>query len=210
MCPDAELLSAWVDSEVPSPWNERIASHVAVCPACGGRVASWRGLSERLRVSKGLNEEVLVARIGARIDAELAERKLAPAISLSKQPNPKRRFIVSFPIAAAAALALLLVGGLSGRFLSGTSGLASAQASGSTSGLASAPTGAGSSANLDSLVRYLEARNAPLNITIQLPSVSSAQSTGEPLIVKTPPIEMVAWPPTGSAAPTLGMGSQGN
>ncbi|MBU1079772.1 MAG: zf-HC2 domain-containing protein, partial [Spirochaetes bacterium] len=34
MCPDRELLSAWADGEVPSPWRETIDRHVAACESC--------------------------------------------------------------------------------------------------------------------------------------------------------------------------------
>jgi hypothetical protein len=60
---------------------------------------------------------------------------------------------------------------------------------------------------MDSLVRYLESQNAPLNITIQLPAVTGAPSSGEPMIVKTLPVGSGFPPPFGGQS--TGQGGSG-
>lgn len=205
MCPDAELLCAWNDGEVPAPWSERIASHVADCPSCSGKVGSWRKLSGRLRSAGGIDEAAAVSRIRARLDEGVAE----PAMAGSRRgrglsiASPRRAgpFTLPRPLAAAAALALLftgaILGGLSGGFFAGSAAGPMAKASASDPGSTLA-SNLPSTSNMESLVRYLEAQNAQVSVTIQLPQNSAFTSKGEPLIVKTVPGETVSWPPGGS------------
>jgi len=198
MCPDAELLSAWMDGEVPRPWSDRLSAHIGSCASCSAKVESWRLVSAKLKAGEPLDEAALVARLGRRLDASLAERPSAEAGPRLAKPgtslSPWRGLRLQPGLAAAAAFALLLLGGLSGGLLAGLL----------SSGNRVAPaTIASGSPGMETLVRYLEAQNAPLNITIQLPSVGSGQITGDPMIIKTPPIETVA-------LPALGGGFQGS
>ena len=138
MCPDAELLSAWTDGEVPSPWKERIASHLEGCASCADRVAGFRRLSLRLRSSGAFDESAAVAAVAARLGISVARAGAAShnsqaiesflsgdepprAASSSKLSESKRKMqAISLPLAAAAAAAFLVVGLLSGRMLSGS------------------------------------------------------------------------------------------
>jgi len=207
MCPDSELLSAWVDGEVPPPWRDRISSHVEGCEACSSKVTAWQDLSGALRAAGSLDETALVSRIRARLETRLG---VPHEVELHHRPEGLRLFrslagsvSLSFPAASAAALALLLAGGLSGGLLAGTNGFARGDKSASAS-LISA-----NSSNMDSLVRYLEAQNAQVSVTIQLPQNASFPASGEPMIVKTPPIEAVSLPPPASG-PGFSSASQGN
>ena len=128
MCPDAELLSAWNDDEVPAPWSERISSHVADCPSCSGKVRSWRQLSGRMRSAGGIDEAAMVSRIRDRLDESIANPVLAASrrgrgLSIAS-PRRASPFTLPLPLAAAAALALLftgaILGGLSGGFFAGS------------------------------------------------------------------------------------------
>jgi anti-sigma factor RsiW len=49
MCPDRELLSAYFDGEVPSPWRERIARHLESCAACTRTLERYSGLAATLQ-----------------------------------------------------------------------------------------------------------------------------------------------------------------
>lgn len=40
-CPDADLYSAYVDGEVPSPWKEKLQSHINSCQECKKRVTRY-------------------------------------------------------------------------------------------------------------------------------------------------------------------------
>lgn len=201
MCPDAELLSAWVDGEVPSPWEERIASHLESCASCSDKVAGFRRLSMRLRSSGQLDESAVAARIAARLGIEAAAERVQnqkPSLPRSVPALSARRLALSLPVAAAAAVAILAVGMMSGRMLAGPVSVAERPTS--STGLAipasAAPGQLSGSPTMDSLVRYLETQNAPVSITIQLPSNTAITGGGDPMIVKTPPSETVSLPPS--------------
>ncbi len=48
MCPNADLYSAWLDNEVPSPWKEKLEQHLNSCPECASRVSKFKSISARL------------------------------------------------------------------------------------------------------------------------------------------------------------------
>jgi len=106
MCPDREILSAWLDGEIDAPWDRALEEHVGSCPECRALlerleavrrtmleapVPDWRPAMERVRSS-------LVAR-------GFASEKVAPVW--------RRRVSLPVPLAvAAAALVLVLAGAL--------------------------------------------------------------------------------------------------
>jgi len=206
MCPDAELLSAWTDAEVPVPWADRISSHVAACPSCSKKVEAWRALSQRLHSAGTMDEAAMVARIRDRLDEDLrAPGKVPPRPSRSLRPStrgPAKPLTLPLPLAAAAALALFFVGGLVGGYSGGFFSTAASNSLARSAVPATGSTRASNSASpsMDALVRYLEAQNAQVSVTIQLPQSAVFSSTGEPMIVRTPPVQTVAWPPGGSGS----------
>ena len=197
MCPDAELLSAWSDGEVPSPWKERISEHLHGCAACSGKVAEFRRLSMRLRSAEGFDEAAVVARVASRLGLEEGDgagQKNSRFVVV--RPGP-RRLAIPMPAAAAAAAVLIAFGAFSGRMLPLAGTLASA-APAENLAVPTAAAATSGSPTMDSLVRYIEAQNAPLSMTIQLPSHAAYTEGGVPMIVKTPPAETVSLPPANS------------
>jgi len=100
MCPDRELLSAYFDGEVPSPWRERIAEHLASCADCAAVVAGYEELARELKADAAAGEAQALARGRARLEGLLA----APALpsAASSVPSPWKRS-VRLPLPAAAA-----------------------------------------------------------------------------------------------------------
>lgn len=192
MCPDAELLSAFTDGEVPSPWRERIAAHLEGCARCAATVEGFRGLSARLRSRGGLDEAAVASRIAARLGLGAGPSEGGLRLLPTEAGRPRRGLALPLPAAAAAALALLGLGLVSGRVLLSPAALARAPAPSPTLAI---PTAGSGSPTMDSLVRYLEAQNAPVSITIQLPANPAFTGGGAPMIVKTPPSETVSLPP---------------
>ncbi|MEI6389190.1 MAG: zf-HC2 domain-containing protein [Spirochaetota bacterium] len=215
MCPESSLLSAWLDGEVPSPWNERIDEHVASCEACGDRVGSWRLLSGRLHAespgsaeSLRSPESAVVDRIAARLGIRLDARLPGPTAGKAGRRNIGGRagLLLPLPLAAAAAVVLMLTGALaSGLFSSSrppalaAAPPASAQQRGGGSTATAVDTGSASSPTMEALVRYLETQNAPVNITIELPVGTAFPVGGEPVIVKVPMGQTVSLSPPGSS-----------
>ncbi|MCL1818391.1 MAG: zf-HC2 domain-containing protein [Spirochaetaceae bacterium] len=100
MCPDKQLLSAYCDGEVPSPWREKIQAHLEECGACRNAALRYGRLSKILRSGETpAPREAAFARVRERVLASPARR-----LSLWR----KR---VSLPLAAAAAL-VFFAGGM--------------------------------------------------------------------------------------------------
>jgi len=104
MCPDPSILSAYRDGEVPSPWAERIAAHVAGCPDCAARIASFARLSSALSSSPDAAAlEAAKARVSSRLEDVVSK---APAAA----GKPWHRYLVlPLPLVAAAAALLVAV-----------------------------------------------------------------------------------------------------
>jgi anti-sigma factor RsiW len=197
MCPDASLLSAYVDGEVPSPWRERIEEHLTSCPACSARVAAYRGLTETLAGggAGGLDEEAAVerlrARLGASLDRPLAaprpSRKLECPRGFSPKPALWSRS-VSLPLPAVAAAALVIV------FLTGiaaSSLFRPARSPVQTLAAAEIKPTKTQPESMEALISYLRSQDAQVSLTIQLPSGATFDGSGKPLVVKAEPSEYV-------------------
>jgi anti-sigma factor RsiW len=49
MCPDPQLLSIYMDGELPSPWKEKMESHLSECSECMGKYKNFKRLKELLK-----------------------------------------------------------------------------------------------------------------------------------------------------------------
>ncbi|MDR2966055.1 MAG: hypothetical protein LBU88_09800 [Treponema sp.] len=49
MCPDPQILSIYLDGELPSPWKEKMGAHLAACPKCKERLENYKHVQELFR-----------------------------------------------------------------------------------------------------------------------------------------------------------------
>lgn len=117
MCLDDSLLSAYVDGEVPSPWDERMKSHLSACAACRAKAAAYVRLKERLAGDETGAETLVFAQANARIAASLdfsGSRARGARESLHGFIAKfwSRQITMSMPIAAVGAVLILLSAGL--------------------------------------------------------------------------------------------------
>jgi len=49
MCPEPQLLSIYMDGELPSPWKEKMEAHLRECPECAQRYKNFRRLQEMFK-----------------------------------------------------------------------------------------------------------------------------------------------------------------
>jgi anti-sigma factor RsiW len=49
MCPDPQLLSIYIDGELPSPWKEKMESHFSQCSVCREKLENLQRLHELLK-----------------------------------------------------------------------------------------------------------------------------------------------------------------
>jgi hypothetical protein len=100
MCPDRDILSAWIDGEVSAPWNQTIADHVASCNRCA---AAHQRL---LTVRRALLDDPSPDLVGPM--ERVRRRLLAPVPAAEAAPVTWHRN-VSLPLPVAVLAAVLLV-----------------------------------------------------------------------------------------------------
>jgi anti-sigma factor RsiW len=195
MCPDPSILSSYRDGEVPSPWAERIASHVSSCPECARRLDSFAGISAALAASPAPDAvEPAKARVAARLEASMA------AAPRTKGGPWHRYLVLPLPLAIAAALVVAAVPaiGLLSR-LAPRQGAAVASETPGPAGLArpvSVPGAAGAAPSGDfsdfaSLIDYLNGQEGYIRITVDIPPNRNIAPGGPAEIrkVSSPPSE---------------------
>jgi anti-sigma factor RsiW len=187
MCPDRELLSAYVDGEVPSPWRERIAEHLASCPSCASAAEGYAALGRAIRADVPAGEAQALSRVRDRLEARLAamDESAGGSVVPFRPALWKRSVRLPLPIAAAAALVALAAGGAATVLAFGQRGqgiaVAASQQAIATPAIAS-PTSQPSS--MDELLRYLDAHDAQVTITMNLPTGTRFDDSGEPVIIR--------------------------
>jgi len=167
MCPDRQILSAYFDDEVPSPWKEKIASHVAECSECGKTLESYGALRNVLQ-----GDAVSVEESAVRVRDSL--RRCGPA------PLWRRRVRLSFA-AVAATVAFVLGGGVTFMLVSGL-------ASGGPGAIAKEPVKPFDVTvkvkDVRQLLEILNNQKAIREVTIQLPEINNFEVRGEPTFLK--------------------------
>jgi hypothetical protein len=105
MCPDKQLLSVYYDGELPSPWKEKMGTHLASCAECRTVVEVYRNLSSLLREDLPpvlANHRVSFLQAQKARALPQAKRK-----SLLMRRTITRRVTVPLPFAAIAVAALI-------------------------------------------------------------------------------------------------------
>jgi anti-sigma factor RsiW len=175
-CPNGELLSAYFDGEVESPWSEGLADHVAGCGRC-------REAVQRLRALRGLLHQ----------DAEpdcLASRERTLQ-RLRREQTPRRpprwastRATLTIPWPAAASVLAVVV------VLAGFLAYFSLQPGYGQLSIRRQPTGvtevqvAAPIKDLEYLLRSLETWSDAQEIVITLPEDSTFIMLGEPRLLR--------------------------
>jgi len=54
MCPDPQLLSIYLDGELPSPWKEKMQEHFSHCPSCKDKFDNFKRLQDLFKEDKTL------------------------------------------------------------------------------------------------------------------------------------------------------------
>ncbi|GAB6391042.1 MAG: zf-HC2 domain-containing protein [Treponematales bacterium] len=108
MCPDRQFLSVYLDGELPSPWRERLVSHLEECPQCRARLEAYRSLSAAAREGDEAGVEAARERVWERLSARCRGFSGAGARRLYG-PLWKRRVSLPVPAAVAAALAVFVL-----------------------------------------------------------------------------------------------------
>lgn len=174
MCPDRELLSAWLDGEVPSPWRESIGRHVGSCAACAAAAERARLISARLR------EDALGASAEEeRAKARVLDRLFSSGSMPSRRQLWSKRLSLPLPIAAAALVGFVAMG-----FALAQSGARNSELRLAVQKAVEVPSVAANGLGMESILEYLAKQDSGVSITITLPSGAALDTPGDPFIIR--------------------------
>jgi anti-sigma factor RsiW len=169
---DREILSAFLDGEVESPWREAVSEHLAGCDECRSLLSRMEATRRLLREDASHDPAGPMERIRARMLSQDIRRPIAV-------PLWRRRLSVPIPLAAAASafvflMAVALVLALF-RLNIGTVHITRAPA-GTMEIKIAAPVG-----NLESLLKTFETQDSSQDV-ITIPKDYRLTPVGEPLM----------------------------
>jgi hypothetical protein len=200
MCPDPQLLSTYMDGELPSPWKEKMESHLAECSECRERFENFKKLQEMFK------KDTRQVRTIVEVEGHTTQERIftePELIEKSKEKvwrslESKQRFRartslwqrrLSIPLPAAAAAALIIVFLTAVWFRSGSSGndrMANQTAEPTSFFLAAdaeEEPGVMPIADINSVLQYLGSGDTNV-IILQLPESQSFSRSGEPAIIR--------------------------
>lgn len=179
MCPDDALLSALVDGEVPSPWKERMESHIADCAACSRKVGEMRALGASLRSLETETETAIFTaaknRIGASIDFGMVRHPTSHRLANRFLDFWSRRVAMPMPALAAGLLAIVFFAGLTFGIITPFAKASRLMASAST---VISPE----SATLEMMAQYMK-QSSVQPVMIEMPKESEFSQLGNPVVM---------------------------
>jgi anti-sigma factor RsiW len=188
MCPDPELLSVHADSELPSPWAEKMEAHLSECRICSSKLEQYRLLKRgnaAFGKRSGIDVDTLMLNAKNRVWANIqpmvaAASQVGAHRRASRSRMWTRRISVPVPIAAAAAAVFIAALGL----------VAVSNRNASTvvpvNILAAAPGSEGMLplSDMQELVRYLNTGSDSDLHVIRLPEDTSFSASGKPILIR--------------------------
>jgi len=190
MCPDPQLISIYLDNELPSPWKEKLESHLAECSSCREKLDGFKQLFNKNNLAE---EQKMMEETKDIVWQKLqARQKLSVRRPVRSYNMLQRKLSIPIPIAAAAAI--LLIFGTAVLFRSGntnTNGIVYLPAPVETAVDRNLLTIAAEesmpniipSSDLNSILQYLGGDRTEI-IIINLPESSSFFRAGEPAIIR--------------------------
>ncbi len=103
MCPDRQIISAYLDGEIDSPWDTAIAEHLVACESCRALHATLAETSRILKAETVADWHVPMERVRRELRARTLPRRREPLVW-------ERRVSVPLPVAALAAALVLFLG----------------------------------------------------------------------------------------------------
>ncbi|MDR0313483.1 MAG: zf-HC2 domain-containing protein [Treponema sp.] len=182
MCPDRQILSLYLDGELPSPWKEKMEAHLASCQECRNRLEQYQKLSTVLEKNRVEALPETESKVWNKVISQM------PAHSDQAANNHQIwRRSVSLPVPLAAAAAAVFVAVL---FLAvqGLQYPSNAPGQGLQSYGIAANMGADEDmfdmSDLNSVLLYLSRQESSDNVVIELPEARSFSSYGEPALLR--------------------------
>jgi anti-sigma factor RsiW len=108
MCLDNELISAYMDGEVPQPWNDKIRNHLADCPECRDKAERYRQVDALISRSNQISEHQVAA------SKSCVKERIQEQLSYTNRERKSvwnKTVSVPIPLAAAAVILMLMLAG---------------------------------------------------------------------------------------------------
>lgn len=183
MCPDEQILSSYIDEELPSPWKERLEQHIAHCQVCAGKVADMARLRSLLLADQDWDTSRLSAakeRIARSLDFQGKTMVGSPALRKAVPGFMDRHVSLPLPyLAAGAALLLVALSIAAGSLAFSASATARVSASRSYSAR---------DIPIEAILQYAS-RSANQPMMIDLPPGSTFNLYGEPVVTAVTALE---------------------
>lgn len=183
MCPDRQLLSVYLDGELPSPWREKLESHLASCLECTMRLDLYRSVGGNSEAAASMPAADMPS--AERIEAAKTRvwRNIVGLDNVARRPAERgwrRKLVLPLPAAVAAVLAVAAAAALVGGPV-----VAGISKDREVARIANDVQGAIPVSDMAGVLSYLEAQDASTNIVIiQLPESKSFTPSGEPSFVR--------------------------
>jgi hypothetical protein len=178
MCPEHQILSVYLDGELPSPWKEKMENHLAGCLACRKKLEAFRAVSGAMKAGEMSMPESAKERVWRNLEA--GRQGALPARG-HRAPSIWRKS-VSIPLPAAAAAALLIV--LGALWLLRPAGEAEARNTIIAADTDFETPGIIPVSDMDGVLQYLGNRDSGDFLILRLPESRNFMSSGEPTIMK--------------------------
>jgi anti-sigma factor RsiW len=107
MCPNRQILSVYHDGELPSPWKEKMETHLAQCAECRNRLEQYRSFS--LSAAGQEEPDARIEAVKDRVWQKLAFAGANGVRARARESLWRRSIVIPLPVAAAAAALLVLV-----------------------------------------------------------------------------------------------------
>jgi anti-sigma factor RsiW len=192
MCPDPQLLSIYVDGELPSPWDEKMDAHLKECSVCREKVETFKQLRELINKdssAKKITEEELL-KSKEKIWRRIEEKRRFAAVPTQYPRIWQRRISIPLPMAAAAAIIIALIiiffsrtGQILNNGFAGKKPNPDEKSSFIFGAEEEIPGMIPAATDLNGVLQYLNADGSNI-IILQLPESKNFSRSGEPAIIR--------------------------
>jgi anti-sigma factor RsiW len=186
MCPDRQILSVYLDGGIPSPWKEKMESHLERCPQCRQRLESYRLISASVAADTGTMETARMEAAKERVWRNLEARERhggRSGVLIRKASVWKRSVSIPLPAVAAAAVVLVIAMGVLWIRRPVEQPAVIPQMLLASEESLEAP-GAVPIADMNGVLQYLGSRDNGEILILRLPESRNFMSSGEPTILK--------------------------
>ena len=179
MCPEYEILSAYIDGEVPFPWNKQIEEHLSSCKTCSQKVESYRKVQASMLQDSEPDYSPPMQRIWNKIS------ELKQSNRYIRTPIWKKKISIPVPLAGVAAALVIFIG-----FLLVFNVMKSNPSSVNIithkddGSMTEVNITANDAEEIQALLRALESNSTPNEVIIQLPEGSTQFQVGEPELIR--------------------------